>query len=153
MICCFRDASKIVLNWLNLTLSDKSYEIASELKCLATGTANSSEVNDKSKREINWINAIIIIIIFMNRKLFVLHIFIPSLKCLESSVWFPQYCFLKKYETCYFWCVCCYETWIPSEECTLHFLLKLLSKIFRVKRDYIRRKWARVFVRCCWHVC
>jgi len=53
MICDFKDASKIVLNWLHLTLCDKSYEIALELKCLATGTANSSEVNDKSKGEIN----------------------------------------------------------------------------------------------------
>jgi hypothetical protein len=119
MICDFKDASKIVLNWLNLTLFDKSYEIALELKCLATGAANSSEINDKSKRwEIIWINVIIIIIIIMNRKLFVLHIIISSLKCFESSAWFPQYCVLKKYDTCYSWFVCCYETWIPSEEYT-----------------------------------
>jgi hypothetical protein len=41
MICDFRDASKIVLNWLNLTLSDESYEIELELKCFDTMTANS----------------------------------------------------------------------------------------------------------------
>jgi len=33
------------------------------------------------------------------------------------------------------------------------YLLKLLSKIFRVKRDYVRCKWARVFVLCYWYVC
>jgi hypothetical protein len=32
------------------------------------------------------------------------------------------------------------------------YLLKLLSKIFRVKRDYVRCKWARVFVLCYWYV-
>jgi len=53
MIRDFRDVSKIMLNWLNLTLSGKSYEIALELKCLDTGTANSSKVNDKRKKEIN----------------------------------------------------------------------------------------------------
>jgi len=33
------------------------------------------------------------------------------------------------------------------------YLLKLLSKIFRDKRDYVGCKWARVFVLCCWYIC
>jgi len=33
------------------------------------------------------------------------------------------------------------------------YLLKLLSNIFRVQRDYVTCKWARVFVLCCWYVC
>jgi len=33
------------------------------------------------------------------------------------------------------------------------YLLKLLSTMFRVKRDYVSCKWARVFVLCYWYVC
>jgi hypothetical protein len=51
MICDFKDTRKITLNRFSVTVSDKCYENALELKCLDTGTANSSAVNGKSKEE------------------------------------------------------------------------------------------------------
>jgi len=63
----------------------------------------------------------------MNRKLFVFHVIIPSLKCFESSVWFPQYCVLKKYDNCYFWGICSYGTWIPSEANTPRLFTEIIK--------------------------